>query len=95
MTVLTIRQVVYELSEKIDKKDMFRKFVSFLKKEVFTTSNEIILPMQLVEKMFDFDAHRGAVHPIASHIVRRFKKNGLRISKVRNKYLVRIKPSKK
>lgn len=87
----TVRESFYNLAvsdySKKEKEDMFIKVV----KKALTKGNEVKLPMQLFESIFDFDFHRGAVHPISSNIVKKFNKEGLKVSKVRNYYLVRIR----
>lgn len=91
--MLTVRESFYNLIDyknKKKKEDIFFNIV----KESLTKRIEIILPIQLFESIFEFDFHRGAKHPISSNIVKKFKKRGFRISKVRNYYLVRIKNKK-
>ena len=87
----TARESFYDLSSsnytKPEKIDIFFKIVE----KGLSKANEIKLPMQLFESIFEFDFHRGAKHPISSNIVRKFKDQGLKVSKVRNYYLVRIK----
>lgn len=88
----TIREVFYNVifSDNDVKQDRFIKTA----KEFLKTHIEIKLPMQLFEEVFNFNFHRGVKHPISSNIVNKFKSNGLKVSKVRNKYLVRIKKQK-
>ena len=87
----TVRESFYNLIvssySKKEKEDIFIKIV----KKALSKSNEVKLPMQLFESIFEFDFHRGAKHPISSNIVKRFNKEGLKVSKVRTYYLVRIK----
>jgi len=87
----TVRESFYNLSvstyTKKEKEDMFIKIV----KEALTRTIEVKLPMQLFETIFEFDFHRGAKHPISSNIVKKFNSEGLKVSKVRNYYLVRIR----
>lgn len=81
---------IIELDNLEDKREDFFKLVQ----EKLKNTNEIKLPMQLFEKIFEFNFHRGVKHPIASNVVYRFKKRGLKVSKIRNRYLVRIKKGK-
>jgi len=74
-----------------NKGERIKDFFKILK-DVMEDKIEIRLPMQLMEITFDFDFHRGAKHPISSNIVGLFKENGFKVSKVRNSYLVRIRP---
>ncbi|KKN18341.1 hypothetical protein LCGC14_0956610 [marine sediment metagenome] len=87
----TVRESFYDLTvsnyNKKEKEDIFLKIV----KKGLTKGNEIKLPMQLFESIFNFDFHRGVKHPISSNIVKKFRKQGLKVSKVRNYYLVRIR----
>lgn len=87
----TVRESFFDLIvssyNKKEKEDIFIKIV----KKALTKGIEVKLPMQLFELIFEFDFHRGAKHPISSNIVNKFKKHGLRVTKVRNYYLVRIK----
>lgn len=89
--MLTTRELFYNLTvsdySKKEKGDIFIKIV----KNVLTKCNEVKLPMQLFESIFEFDFHRGAKHPISSNIVKKFNNYGLKVSKVRNYYLVRIR----
>lgn len=90
----TIRETFFEvmiLNE--DKKVKWEDFFHRLNK-VMGKNREIKLPMQLIEKIFEFDFHRGVHHPIASNITYEFKKRGFRITKVRNKYQARIRKIK-
>ena len=84
----------YSITELDDVNDKRKDFFKLIQKQL-KDINEIKLPMQLFEKIFEFDFHRGVKHPIASNVVHRFKEKGFKISKVRNKYLVRIKKVKK
>jgi len=87
----TVRESFYNLTissyNKPEKVDIFFDIV----KEGLEKGNEIKLPMQLFESIFEFDFHRGAKHPISSNIVKKFRNQGLKVSKVRNYYLVRIR----
>ena len=87
----TVRESFYDLTvsnyNKKEKEDIFLKIV----KKGLTKGNEIKLPMQLFESIFNFDFHRGVKHPISSNIVKKFRNQGLKVSKVRNYYLVRIR----
>lgn len=87
----TVRETFYDLTvssySKTEKEDIFFKIVN----KGLSKGSEIKLPMQLFESIFEFDFHRGAKHPISSNIVKKFKNQGLRVSKVRNYYLVRIR----
>lgn len=65
-------------------------FFNIVKRKL-TKRKEIKLPMQLFETIFEFNFHRDVKHPISSNIVKKFKDNGFRVSKVRNYYLVRIR----
>ena len=89
--MLTVRESFYDLAvssyTKKEKEDMFIKIVE----KTLTKTNEVKLPMQLFESIFEFDFHRGAKHPISSNIVKKFKKQELKVTKVRNYYLVRIR----
>lgn len=90
-TPKTIREEFYDIS--IMNADFEVKKETFMQlcKKNLAKHKEVKLPMQLFEDIFNFNFHRGVKHPISSTIVRLFKKNGLKVSKVRNKYLVRIK----
>jgi len=85
------REIFYNLTvlgyNKKEKEEEFFKTVN----EVLLKGNEVKLPMQLFESIFEFDFHRGVKHPISSNIVKKFRKQGLKVSKVRNYYLVRIR----
>jgi len=87
----TVRESFYDLSNSsYDKPEKIDIFFEIVKKGLSRT-NEIKLPMQLFESIFEFDFHRGAKHPISSNIVKKFKSQGLKVTKVRNYYLVRIR----
>lgn len=92
--IRTTREIFYSIIELDDLKDKRKDFFKLVQKQLKKT-NEIKLPMQLFEKIFEFNFHRGVKHPIASNVVYRFREKGLKVSKVRNKYLVRIKKVKK
>ena len=87
----TLRESFYNLTvssyAKKEKEDTFIKIV----KKALIKGIEVKLPMQLFESIFNFDFHRGAKHPISSNIVKKFKNHGLKVTKVRNYYLVRIR----
>ena len=89
--MLTVRESFYNLTvsnyTKKEKQEVFIKIVE----EALTKTNEVKLPMQLFESIFEFNFHRGVKHPISSNIVKKFNKHGLKVSKVRNYYLVRIR----
>jgi len=87
----TVRESFFDLAVSVyNKKEKEKKFFDIVK-EGLTKCDEVKLPMQLFESIFEFDFHRGVKHPISSNIVKKFKDQGLKISKVRNYYLVRIK----
>ena len=87
----TNRQMFYDLTiSKITKDEKEKKFIEIVK-DILSNGIEVKLPMQLFELIFEFDFHRGAVHPISSNIVKKFNNEGLKVSKVRNYYLVRIR----
>ena len=87
----TVRESFYNLTvldyTKQEKQDVFIEIV----KKALTKTHEVKLPMQLFETIFEFDFHRGAKHPISSNIVKKFNSHALKVSKVRNYYLVRIR----
>ena len=88
---ISLRETFYEImvlnEEKEHKKEEFIKSA----KMYLETNKEIKLPMQMFERIFNFDFHRNAPHPISSYLVHQLRRNGLRVTKVRNKYLVRIR----
>ena len=87
----TLRESIFDLTKfDLEKKEKQTEFIKIMK-AILNEAKEVKLPMQLFEAVFDFDYHRGVKHPIASNIVSMFKDEGLKISKIRNKYLVRIK----
>lgn len=92
--IRTTREMFYDITELYDLEDKRKDFFKLVQKQLKKT-NEIKLPMHLFEKIFEFNFHRGVKHPIASNVVYRFKSRGFKVSKVRNKYLVRIKKVKK
>ena len=88
---LSIRETFYNIMVSNDIKE--QKKIDFVKnaKVFLQTNKEIKLPMQLFESIFEFDFHREAPHPISTYLVRQLKMQGLRVTKVRNSYLVRIR----
>lgn len=84
MNYQSIRKSLFE-SEDIE------QFFHILRNSL--NSNEIKLPIQLLEDKFNFDFHRkeGIKHPIKQSVVIKFKENGFKIRKVRNKYKAKIK----
>ncbi|KKL62843.1 hypothetical protein LCGC14_2181140 [marine sediment metagenome] len=87
----TIRESFYDLTvSTLYKKEKESTFINIVRKGLEKV-DEIKLPMQLFESIFNFDFHRGVKHPISSNIVKKFRKQGLKVSKVRNYYLVRIR----
>jgi hypothetical protein len=89
----TSREVFYDLTTSIsDKKELKEKFIELSKSYLEKQRSELRLPIQLLEQIFDFDFHRSDTikHPISTSIANYFKKNGLRIVKIRGKYVVRI-----
>jgi len=88
---MSLRETFYEIMSSNEEKE--RKKKEFVKnaKKYLETAEEIKLPMQLFESIFEFDFHREAPHPISTYLVRQLKKEGLRVTKVRNSYLVRIR----
>ena len=89
--MISVRESFYNLSVSIFSKQKKADLFIVLVKEALTKTNEVKLPMQLFESIFEFDFHRGAKHPISSNIVKKFNKEGLKVSKVRSYYLVRIR----
>lgn len=92
---ISIRETFYEIMSSNEAKE--RKKEDFVRnaKKFLETANEIKLPMQMFENIFEFDFHREAPHPISTYLVRQLKKQGLRVTKVRNSYLVRIRKYEK
>ena len=88
---LSVRETFYNIMVSNDVKE--QKKIDFVKnaKVFLQTNKEIKLPMQMFESIFEFDFHREAPHPISTYLVRQLKKQGLRVTKVRNSYLVRIR----
>lgn len=89
--MITTRESFYNLTvSNYTKKEKQEEFIKIVKKAL-TKGIEVKLPMQLFESIFEFNFHRGAKHPISSNIVKKFNNEGLKVSKVRNYYLVRIR----
>lgn len=88
---LSIRETFYQIMVSNDVKE--QKKIDFIKsaKVFLQTNKEIKLPMQLFESIFEFDFHREAPHPISTYLVSQLKAQGLRVTKVRNSYLVRVR----
>jgi len=85
------REVFYDLTKKYSDKELRKIFIEECNKYL-EHRTELRLPIQLLEEIFDFDFHRDETikHPISSNITGYFKKNGLRVLKMRGKYVVRI-----
>lgn len=84
---ISIRKKLYEISKKsVEEREEFLDII----KEYLEDKTDIKLPIQLIELVFEFDFHRGAIHPFPSALITKFKKKGLRLTKIRNHYTARI-----